>query len=164
MAKITTHDFMLAWVSLVHAGTYLPSLLSAQLQERLEISLAEQDLLSLLEKAGGQIKMVELARIVFLSKAGVTKMVDRLEQAGLVERVASESDRRVTSAKLTAKGKRRLSRSRELLVAWVRANFRDHLSEAEVLGLGGALKSLLSGHGRWEGQIAHLRGDRSSGR
>ncbi len=158
MAKATTQDVMLAWVSLVHAGTYLPAALSSHLQESLGISLAEQDLLSQLEKSGGQRKMTELARIIYLSKAGVTKMVDRLERAELLERVPSESDGRVTKARLTSKGRRRLSKSRELLAAWVKANFGGHLSDEQVLALGGALQRVLVGHGRWAGQMAHLRG------
>lgn len=83
-------------------------------------------------------------------------MVDRLEGAGLLVRVPSESDRRVTHARLTGKGTRRLARSRELLLAWVEANFSAHLSHDQVLALGGALESVLTGHGRWEGQVAHL--------
>ncbi len=158
MAKATTDDVMLAWVSLVHAGTYLPTALSGHLQEHVGISLPEQDLLSQLEKAGGQLKMVDLARIIYLSKAGITKMVDRLEDAGLLERRPSEADGRVTHARLTGKGKRRLAKSRQLLRAWVKANFGAHLSDDQLLALGGALERVLAGHGRWEGQMAHLRG------
>ncbi len=73
-----------------------------------------------------------------------------------------EGDRRVTSAKLTETGERVLRRSRELLGAWVKANVRDHLTDGQVLALGDALKSLLEGHNRWEGQLAHLRGYPSS--
>jgi DNA-binding MarR family transcriptional regulator len=158
MAGITKQDYMLAWVSLVHAGNYLASALSNHFQASLDISLVEQDLLSQLDKAGGEVKMVELARRTFVSKAGMTKMIDRLEASGLVVRVSYEGDRRVTSAKLTGEGERLLQRSRKMLGDWVKANVRGHLSDDQVLALGDALKSLLEGHGRWEGQLAHLRG------
>ena len=152
---------MLAWVSLVHAGTWLPAALSQHLQEEIGISLAEQDLLKQLDVAGGQLKLVDLARRVFLSKAGVTKMMDRLETAGLVVRERSTTDRRVINARLTPTGKRTVAKSRQLLLAWAKTNFADHLTEAELNALQAALQKLIEGHGRWQDQLAHLRGDDS---
>lgn len=147
---------MLTWVSLVHAGTYLPGALSQQLQEDLGISLPEQDLLKQLGAAGGELKLIELSRRIYLSKAGITKMMDRLESAGLVVRERSRTDRRVVNAKLTAAGRDKLKRSYELLISWVKTNVSDHLSEKQLLALRDALKALLQGHDRWEGQMAHL--------
>lgn len=155
---ISTHDFMLTWVSLVHAGTYFPAALSQHLQSELGISLAEQDLIKQLGVAGGELKLVDLARRIYLSKAGVTKMMDRLEAAGLVSRVRSDSDRRVINARLTSKGARTLERSRLLLVAWVRANLCDALSENQLHALRDALQTLLEKHDRWDAQTAHLEG------
>lgn len=98
------------------------------------------------------------ARRVFLSKAGMTKMVDRLEQAGQVERVRPGPDRRVTSARLTPVGHATLHRSRPIFESWVEANLRNHLSDAEVISLRDTLRALLENHGRWEGQMRYLRG------
>ena len=156
--SLSTHDFMLAWVSLVHAGSYLPGALSQHLQEELGISLPEQDLLKQLGVAGGELKLVELSRRIYLSKAGVTKMMDRLESAGLVTRVRSKTDRRVINARLTASGEETLQRSRQLLVNWVQSNLRDHLGDEQLLALRDALEALLRGHDRWDGQMAHLKG------
>lgn len=160
--SLSTHDFMLTWVSLVHAGSHFPQALSRHLQEQLGISLPEQDLLKQLGVAGGELRLVDLSRRIFLSKAGVTKMVDRLEGAGLVARVPSETDRRVVNAKLTRAGQKTLDRSRKLVVAWVRTNLRDHLSDKQLLAMKDSLESLLKGHDRWEGQMAHLKGKLSS--
>ena len=151
-----THELMLTWVSLVHAGSYLPNELSNYLHENVGFSLAEQDLLSQLARAGGQLKMVDLARRIYLSKAGVTKMIRRLEAGGLLERIRSDSDRRVVYTRLTVSGKRRLDTSRKLLLGWVEANVGAHLSQAERMALQGALMKLLAGHERWDGQMAHL--------
>ncbi len=156
--SLSKQDYMLTWVSLVHAGSYLPGALSQHLQEQLGITLSEQDLLKQLSVAGGELKLVELSRRIFLSKAGVTKMMDRLQSAGYVDRIRSQNDRRVVLAKLTGKGKQAFDDSRKLLVPWVEANIRDHLSEQQLLALGDALQSLLRGHQRWEGQMAHLQG------
>lgn len=156
---VTTHDLMLTWVSLVHAGSYLPGALSQHLQAELGVSLPEQDLLKQLDVAGGELKLVDLARRIYLSKAGITKMMDRLETTGLVKRVRSESDRRVIKARLTPAGRKTLAQSRRLLVAWVRANLSNHLTEKQLNSLRDALETVLEGHNRWEGQMAHLRGN-----
>ncbi|MCK5438602.1 MAG: winged helix-turn-helix transcriptional regulator [Gemmatimonadetes bacterium] len=157
--ELTKHDWMLAWVSLVHASTYMISELDRHLRDEVGISLPEHDLLSQLDKVGGEVMLSELARRVYLSKAGMTKMVDRLERAGQVERVRPGPDRRVTSAKLTTAGRATLDRSRPTLMTWVDANLRDHLSDAQVISLQDSLRALLEGHGRWEGQMRHLLGE-----
>ncbi len=148
---------MLPWVSLVHVGQWLPAQLSQYFQRALGISLAEQDLMKQLDVAGGGLRMVDLAERIFLSKAGVTKMVDRLETAGMARRERSVEDRRVIHVRLTVKGKRTLKRSRELLLPWVEAHLADKLTGRELKALGGALESLLRGHDRWDSQAAHLK-------
>ena len=158
-------DYMMSWVSLVHAGTWLPAQLSQYLEDRLGISLPEQDLLSQLSKVGGEIRMTELADRLFLSKAGVTRMVDRLERRELIARVPTTDDRRAMSAKLTRKGINTLKKSRLLLKSWIEENFAAHLNAKDVKDLGRALQHLLEGLGRWDGQMAHLgRRDREPGK
>lgn len=157
--EVTKHDTMLTWVSFVHASTYMMSALDRELRDKVGISLAEHDLLSRLGKVGGDVMLSELARRVYLSKGGMTKMVDRLERAGQVERVRPGPDRRVTSAKLTAAGRATLGRSRPVLEAWVEANLRDHLSDEQLIALRDVLRTLLEGHGRWEGQMRYLLGE-----
>jgi len=56
--------------------------------------------------AGGNMRMNEFASETTLTKSGATRFVDRLERAGLVERTACPTDRRVYQLALTAKGKR----------------------------------------------------------
>lgn len=56
--------------------------------------------------AGGNMRMNEFASETTLTKSGATRFVDRLEEAGLVQRTACPTDRRVFQLSLTAKGKR----------------------------------------------------------
>ena len=153
------HDWMPAWVSLVHAGTTLTAGLDAHLQEQLGISLPEQDLLKQLDVNGGALTLGALARRLFFSKAGMTKMVDRLERAGLVRRERSDQDRRSISAVLTDDGLQAVRRSRELLMAWVWENFRAHLDDRQMVALRDSLRALLEGLGHFQAQQAHLRGE-----
>jgi len=145
------HDTMLTWVSLVHAGTYLLG--------EVGLSVPEQDLLSRLDRARRPLRMVQLAERLYFSKAGITKMVDRLADAGLLERRPDPEDRRAVNLALTDAGTRRLAESRESLRDWVRANLAAHLGDTEIRELGRLLRKLLEGHDRWEGQMAHVRDD-----
>ena len=155
---ITKNDYMLTWVSLVHAGSYLPAELGRYLQAEVGLSLAEQDLLKQLMLGGGELKLSDLSQRIFLSKAGITKMMDRLEKTGFVKRVPSKTDRRVIMARLTKRGAKALERSFQLLGPWVDENLRQHLDENQLLALKDALETLLKGHKRWAGQLEHLAG------
>lgn len=149
-------ETMLSWASLVHAGQFLTRGLDLALQARCGMSLPEQDLMRVVDRTSGGMRMGDLAERLFFSKAGMTKMVDRLEQHGWVERRSAPDDRRATVIALTPAGRRQLARARAVLVAWVAEHFGRHLTAPERRGLAGALRTLLIAHGRWEGQLAHL--------
>lgn len=147
---VSKNDYMLTWVSLVLAGSYLPGELGRHMQAELGLSLAEQELLKHLMLGGGEQKLGDLAQRVGLSKAGITKMMDRLQNAGFVKRVPSRKDRRVIMARLTKRGATVLTRSFELVALWVEANLRQHLDDNQLVALKDALQTLLKAHNRWD--------------
>jgi DNA-binding MarR family transcriptional regulator len=155
---ITKNDYMLTWANLLQAGTYLPAELGQHLQEELGLSLAEQDLLKQLMLGGGELKLSALSERIHLSKAGITKMMDRLQKAGFVKRVRSKKDRRVIMARLTKRGAIVLASSFDLSGPWVEANLRQHLDDNQLLALKDSLEALLKGHDRLERQIQHPTG------
>ena len=60
----------------------------------------------------GRPRMSELAEWLTLSRGGITKLVDRLEQAGYLRRVSCSDDRRSLQAELTPSGERLLEEMR----------------------------------------------------
>ena len=93
----------------------------AAVTERVQRALAAADLppLSWLEvlwavkrSPTGTPRMSELAEWLTLSRGGITKLVDRLEEAGYIERVSCAEDRRSFQAKLTRAGDRMLEEMR----------------------------------------------------
>ena len=70
------------------------------------------DLLAALRRAGApyERKPTELMQATLLSSGGMTKRLDRLEQAGLVSRRPDPNDRRGTLVRLTARGKQLVDR------------------------------------------------------
>ena len=76
--------------------------------------------------------MAELADGVLLSRSGMTRLVDRLEREGLLERDPCVSDGRGTFAVLTDKGEELLARARRTHLDGVRERFLTHFAEDEL--------------------------------
>jgi DNA-binding MarR family transcriptional regulator len=82
----------------------------------------------------GPPRMSELAAWLTLSRGGITKLVDRLQEAGCLERVSCSDDRRALQAKLTPAGERML----EEMQAVYETELEQHLrllsrEEAELI-------------------------------
>jgi len=92
--------------SLLHAYQVVHAALEAEMRERLGISSSHFDVLRALSAApDGQLRMVDIADHLCISRSGVTQSVDRLESLGLVSRVTNRGDRRLVLAKITAEGR-----------------------------------------------------------
>jgi DNA-binding MarR family transcriptional regulator len=96
---------------LIGAHSSLTRALTTQLVEEHGLTMSEYEVLLLLARAPDRrMRRIDLSREVRLSPSGVTRMLDRLEATGLVEKGLCESDARVTYAVLTVRG---LSKLRE---------------------------------------------------
>ena len=93
----------------------------AAVTERVQRALAAADLpplswfelLSAVKRSpSGRPRMSDLAEWLTLSRGGITKLVDRLEEAGYLERVTCAEDRRSLQAELTSAGERMLEEMR----------------------------------------------------
>jgi DNA-binding MarR family transcriptional regulator len=124
----------------------------AVLVERIESRLAEAglpplawyDVLWGLERAPDQRwRMSELAEKVVLSRSNLTRLVDRLEDAGLVQRERSEEDRRGAYAVLTADGKTMRRRMWPVYAQGIKELFEDRLSDTQAQVMGEALRNIL---------------------
>lgn len=87
-------------------------------------------LLELAATPARQLCMQDLAERVVLSRTRVSRVVDELERAGLVERRPDASDRRATLATLTGRGRQRLRAAAPALHG-VDRHFMRHLSDGE---------------------------------
>lgn len=61
----------------------------------------------------GECKMTELARLINVTTAATTGIIDRLVKAGYVVRESDPKDRRVVDVKVTAKGIKIVDRAKE---------------------------------------------------
>jgi len=138
-----------AWAVLLAAHATLVELIEAALAADGLPPLAWYDVLWELEKADGRLRMIELARRVVLSKSNLSRLADRLEDAGLIERQDCPQDRRGYDLLLTRAGRAMRKKMWPVYEARIKELFSSHLSveEARVIGeaLGRAVKAARDG-------------------
>lgn len=126
-----------AWRGLLRVHASLVKALDAELEQAHGLPLTSYEVLLYLDQAeDGRMRMCDLAESVLLSRSGLTRLVDRLERGGLVERHSCEQDARGAYAALTPAGRAKLETARVTHLAGVRAHFIDRFSEAELDALG----------------------------
>ena len=89
----------------------------------------------------GLVSMGALAEQIALTSGGVTKLIDRMIDAGLVQRVPCPTDRRVAFASLTRRGERVLEQALHVHVADLRQAFAG-FSRADLRTLDALLDRL----------------------
>jgi DNA-binding MarR family transcriptional regulator len=82
------------------------------------------------------MRMCDLAAELQLSPSGLTRRLDGLVRHGWVERASCDSDRRVTYAHLTTRGRKKMVAAAPDHVASVRAHLLDPLGPKGVDQLG----------------------------
>ena len=80
----------------------------------------------------GRRRMSELAEQSLLSRGGATRLIARMEDAGLVEREVPKEDRRATYAVITEKGHETMERVFPLYAAAIARHFTDAIDEDDA--------------------------------
>jgi DNA-binding MarR family transcriptional regulator len=120
---------------------------------RLQEALAQHDfpplpwfeLLAAVDAAPEQrMRMGELAEALVMTRGGLTKLVDRLVKAGLLERTFCETDRRVSYATLLPAGADLLAEMRPVISRELEATFSTKIGTREAHELRGILEGLRS--------------------
>jgi DNA-binding MarR family transcriptional regulator len=109
-SRLTAGDpRMETWRAFLRAHALLTRRLDEDLRSEEDLTLGEYSaLLQVAEAPGRSLRMNQLATGIFLSRSGVTRLIDRLEADGLIERSSCTSDGRGALAVLTDAGLARL--------------------------------------------------------
>jgi DNA-binding MarR family transcriptional regulator len=127
-----------AWHALKRAHASLARRLDAELERTHGLQLTSYEVLHhLADSPGGRMRMCDLAEHVQLSRSGLTRLADRLEKEGLLERCSCEHDARGAYACLTELGRERLCAARDTHLTVVREQFLARFSVAELSTLAG---------------------------
>ena len=129
------------------------SRLARELEQRLEPTYAEHglepgwyDVLATLRRSGPpyRLRPTDFANTLMLTSSGTTKRLDRLEQAGLIERAPDPADRRGVLIALTDAGRRLVDAATEDHLDNERRLIAS-LPESEQRELAGLLRTLQLG-------------------
>lgn len=131
---LTAHDARLApWRAFLTAHALISRRLDEDLRAEQQITLAEYAaLLQLAEADGRRLRMNQLADGIVLSRSGATRLIDRLEADGLVERSHCSSDGRGAEAVLTDAGLTRLRQASGTHLRGIQAYFLGSVSTIDL--------------------------------
>ena len=130
-----------AWEALIRTVGSLLKTFERELQEAVGLPLPWYDVLIQLNAAPeGRLRMQALADSVVLSRSGLTRLIDRMEKAGLVCREPSREDRRGYYAILTEEGRQAFLRAKPVHESGIDEHFTRHLDDSDAEAL---LKALM---------------------
>jgi DNA-binding MarR family transcriptional regulator len=138
-----------AWATdLIRLEIALWDRVDARLRESHELPLAFFESLLFISRArGGSIRVGDLARALRVTVGGTSKLVDRVERAGLIAREPDPDDRRASRVALTAAGKRKLTAAVKTYEAEVGSILGGVLSPDEQRQLSDYVSRLLTSIG-----------------
>ncbi|MFL6623084.1 MAG: MarR family winged helix-turn-helix transcriptional regulator [Sulfurifustaceae bacterium] len=133
-----------AWARLMRAQQTLLERVEADLKKAELPPLGWYDVLIELNRADdGRLRQFEVGDKVLLSKYNVSRLLDRLEQEGLVRREACKEDRRGAHVAITREGKALLKKMWPVYERAITEYFARHLSEGETAQLAELMQRLI---------------------
>ena len=128
---------------LLETNARLPRTLGLELEARCDLPLAWFEVLLQLRRASeSRLKMNQVADAIVHSTGGTTRLIDRLVEAGLVERQSCPSDRRAIYVAITAQGDAKLDEALGVHMSYLDKNLAGRLSPSERGNLAALLAKL----------------------
>jgi len=140
VARLVAEAGLEAWRNFLYAHAAVISRIEDDLARSGLVPLVWYDVLVAISSAPGRrLRMSALASELVLTRSGTTRLVDKLEAAGLVRREAAEEDGRGAVAVLTPPGRQALRKAWPAYARGINKLFLSHLSTHEVETLARAL-------------------------
>ena len=122
-----------AWGGFLSAYARINRIVEEDLQEHSRITHVEFEILLRLSwDENHRVRIQDLAAQSLLTRSGVSRVVERLEKAGLVTREGASEDRRGAYAVLTEAGIERFQKAAQAHMAFVREKFLGLFNEQEL--------------------------------
>ena len=147
-SRVPSDTDLRAWRALMRVYSDVVDHLEADLTEAERLPLAWYEVLVNLRLAGGAMRMHELAEHLTLSRSAATRFVDRVEEAGFVERAICPTDRRGMLVTLTDAGRKAQERAAPITLRGIQKNFGNHLTAEQAEAVADALETVLQGQGK----------------
>jgi DNA-binding MarR family transcriptional regulator len=140
---LTIRSRLESWVSFLRAHSAITRQMNADLLNEHGLTLNDYEVLLLLShEEQGMMRRVDLAQSVVLTASGITRLLDGLESAGFVEKATCASDGRVSYAKLTEPGRKKLTEAAITHLGGVEDMFTSRFSGQELETLAELLSRL----------------------
>ena len=137
-----TPEQLRCWRLFIETSLALVDVLDTELQEAAGIPQRWYDALVHLEESPDGIPMTELADQILYSKSGFTRLIDRMEEAGLVSRVRPQNDRRSILVTITDQGTQTMQNARPHHRDGINRHFSKHLTHTDTKALTHALEKI----------------------
>ena len=124
-----------AWEAMRLAVARAEAEIQRRLEEQRDQELAHFRVLATLVNAGGQLRMHELADELVMGRPTASRVCDRMQRLGLVERERSREDGRAVFLKLTKLGRNELRRCKPAYERFVHEVFARYLFENDFWAL-----------------------------
>ena len=132
-----------AFAALLRAHAAATRRLNALLSAEHGLTISDYEVLLRLARSDDRrLRRVDLAEQVLLTASGITRLLDGLERAGLVERGSCDTDRRVVYAVLTEAGLAKVREASKSHFVQVEELFSERFDEAELDTIGDLLSRL----------------------
>lgn len=133
-----------AWHTFLKAHSVIIRALEREMKKEQHLPLNWFDVLAWLSHAPeGRLRMQVLAKSVYLSNSGLTRLLNRMAAAGFIERQNCPDDRRGWYAVITAKGRKTFERAFPGNVREVEKYFFNRFNDAEIEVLSNLLSRLI---------------------
>src|SRR5437762_7060090 len=138
--KLLTLPRLNAWGAFLTAHKALENILNRELESGCGLPLTWFDALAQLRMAPGQrLTMGQLATALLFSKSGLTRLIDRMVEAGLVQRLARPGDRRSLHIALAEAGDAKYRQALPIHLDHVKRHFAAYLRDGEAAAVEPAL-------------------------
>ncbi len=143
MSEYPSEAVVRAWARLIKAQRQALAAIERALSAAKLPPLAWYDVLLELDRAGGSLRPFEIERAMLLAQYNLSRLIDRLEKAGYVERRAYADDRRGQVVAITPAGKSMRRRMWSVYGPTIQAAVGANLSSKQIDTLATLLGALI---------------------
>jgi DNA-binding MarR family transcriptional regulator len=132
-------------MAMVHSS--IVESLEAELWESRRLHFGWYDVLVTIRLSGGAMRMSELAEMALISRSAATRLVDKIEEAGYVERYVCPTDRRGMVVSLTPEGRKVQERAAPIVLRQLQSRFGRYLDQEQAEAMADNFERILIGEG-----------------
>lgn len=108
-----------AWLRILKTARHIEKELRERFRDELDSTLPRFDVMAALDRSESGLKMTELSNALRVSGGNITGIVDRLVDAGIVDRSPVAGDRRAQLIRLTPSGRDTFAHHARIHEKWV---------------------------------------------